>query len=111
MSTNVTFNPATDPGMSSILTWAATRTEIVDDSKHADPATESFVTGGLESEGIFAMAVTGAVSPADAVRRIQSALMLKLGLLPGDNDIERQRLRGWIAGLIGNLAESLEPTD
>ncbi|MDF0604043.1 hypothetical protein HZU77_000030 [Neisseriaceae bacterium TC5R-5] len=72
-----------------------------------DAAERAYLHGCIEGELAFAFA-THPTSASLSVSGCQEALLLRLGLEQSLLSPEQQRLRGWIIGLFGTLAEALE---
>jgi len=73
-----------------------------------DDDTASYVLGNLEGETAFAVAAALRSQPDYIIQVCQRQLLIRLGLTGKNLSIEQQRTRGWIVGMMGSIANSLE---
>jgi hypothetical protein len=73
-----------------------------------DDDTTSYVMGNLEGETAFAVAAALRSQPDHTIQACQRQLLIRLGLTGKNLSIEQQRTRGWIVGMMGSIANSLE---
>lgn len=73
-----------------------------------DDDTASYVLGNLEGETAFAVAAALRSQPAHTIQACQRQMLIRLGLAGNNLSIEQQRTRGWIIGMMGCIATSLE---
>lgn len=108
MSTALTFAPAEATNLLEIAKQR--RTDYLDEIGQRDYHGQAFAVGSIEGEAAFALAVE-ADNALVTVHSCQSALLLRLGLEGNGLTLEQTRLRGWIVGLLGSLAASLDQED
>ncbi|MDF0604533.1 hypothetical protein HZU77_002565 [Neisseriaceae bacterium TC5R-5] len=103
-SRNKSYHPQT---VSPFLALAPTLSQQHKLHSEQDPAIRAYLQGCLEGELAFAFA-THPTSASLSVSGCQDALLLRLELEQAELTPAQQRLRGWIVGLFGSLAEALE---
>ncbi|MDF0607105.1 hypothetical protein HZU77_015895 [Neisseriaceae bacterium TC5R-5] len=98
------YHPQT---VSPLLPLAAILSQQHDLVHAQDAAERAYLHGCVEGELAFALA-THPSSASLSVSGCLDALLLHLGLEHSPLTCQQQRLRGWVIGLFGTLADALE---